>query len=364
MKMKPLVSLLMALLLVLSLTTGALAEEPESYTVEVEGTFDQTGARSMLAMVNGLRTGEDAWQLDENEERVELPGLGELNYSYALEEIAMQRAIEVALSFSHARPNGGSCYTCIATDGTRTWGENIAAGYYSLSTAAEAFESWCETNEPYSGQGHRRNMLMDGFQSIGIAHVIYGETNYWVQEFSWYDVPGTACAAPDETRLCTVEISKDWVKSYGEASLEPSELSLAGGETADAPRAGSALTIKNAWCSEPPVAWIMPDWQSADESIVKVENGVITAMAAGETALTATAFGGQELRVPVTVVGGSGTADLNGDGVLNSADLMLLRQYLVGNEETIDRTKADLNGDSTVDILDLVRLRKVLATMN
>lgn len=365
MRKKSLPALLLAFVLLLSLAPSALAEEPELYTVEVEGSFDQTGAREMLAMVNKLRTGEDAWQLNENGERVYLTDLGELQYSYALEEIAMQRAIEVALSFDHARPNGEMYYSCIASDGTETYGENIAAGRGMMTTAAEAFESWCETDEPYEGQGHRRNMLEGGFHSIGIAHVVYEGTHYWVQEFSWLAELGTPCAAPDGKRLCTVDISKDWVTGYGTAMPEQTELSLTVGESIAAPQAGSELTIYEAWYSKPPMAWILPDWQSGDESIAKVENGRVTALAPGETSLTASAFGGQELCVAVKVSGGGNAGiDLNGDGKLNSGDLLLLRLYLLGKDTDLDGALADLNGDGAVNILDLVRLRKTLAFMD
>ena len=359
MKRKGLWTLLLALLMALSLAPSAMAEGvPLLYTVEVEGTFDQSGARRMLDMVNDLRTGEDAWVLDENEQRVDLPGLGELSYSYDLEEIAMQRAIEVALSFSHTRPNGESCYTCIATDGERSWGENIAAGY---TTPEKAFEGWCETDEPYSGQGHRRNMLQSGFRSIGIAHVVYGDTHYWVQEFSWNKIKDHVGPASDGPRICTVEVSENMVTNYGEPVIEPESMTLASGETAAAPRAGASLRISGAWYGRAPVAWITPDWQSADESIVKVEAGRVTALATGETSLSATAFGGRELSVAV-VVTGDGDMDLNGDGVLDREDLVLLRQYLVGRETDLDPDRADLNGDGLADILDLVRLRKKLGS--
>lgn len=52
--------------------------------------------------------------------------------------------------------------------------------------------------------------------------------------------------------------------------------------------------------------------------------------------------------------------DLDGDGELNTADLMGLRQNLLGlQQDTGD--SVDLNGDSQLDIRDLVRLRKLLA---
>lgn len=66
--------------------------------------------------------------------------------------------------------------------------------------------------------------------------------------------------------------------------------------------------------------------------------------------------------MPITLLA-SEPGDIDGDGSIDAADLMLLRKYLVGLtiEGRFDGTAADLNGDGSVDILDLVRLRKLLA---
>lgn len=65
---------------------------------------------------------------------------------------------------------------------------------------------------------------------------------------------------------------------------------------------------------------------------------------------------------PITLPA-SEPGDIDGDGSIDAADLMLLRKYLVGLtiEGRFDGTAADLNGDGKIDILDLVRLRKLLA---
>ena len=64
---------------------------------------------------------------------------------------------------------------------------------------------------------------------------------------------------------------------------------------------------------------------------------------------------------PITLPA-SEPGDIDGDGSIDAADLMLLRKYLVGLtiESRFDDSAADLNGDGKIDILDLVRLRKLL----
>ncbi|MCD7769648.1 MAG: CAP domain-containing protein, partial [Oscillospiraceae bacterium] len=151
-------------------------------TVTVSGTYDQTQARAMLELINQLRTGEEAWVWDEEDsEQTYLTELEALSYDYALEQIAMTRAAELALSFSHTRPDGSPWYTLTCED-TQSFGENIAYGY---STAEEAFAAWQETGENYEGQGHRRNMLSGDYTAVGIACFCVDDVYYWVQVFGY-----------------------------------------------------------------------------------------------------------------------------------------------------------------------------------
>jgi hypothetical protein len=53
-------------------------------------------------------------------------------------------------------------------------------------------------------------------------------------------------------------------------------------------------------------------------------------------------------------------ADLNGDGETNLADLILLVQFLAGNEVNIDEDSADLDGDGIVDIRDAIALQEII----
>ena len=96
-----------------------------------------------------------------------------------LEETAKIRAKELYQLFSHTRPDGTLCFTAFPENLT-SWGENIAMGQVSCD---EVTEDWKETNDPYDGQGHRRNMLDPGFNRVGIAAYKIGGTIYWVQDF-------------------------------------------------------------------------------------------------------------------------------------------------------------------------------------
>ena len=52
--------------------------------------------------------------------------------------------------------------------------------------------------------------------------------------------------------------------------------------------------------------------------------------------------------------------DVNDDGEINTADLVMLHKYLLKSGELIKQYTADVNHDGTVDIFDSVALRKLL----
>ena len=82
------------------------------YNIRFAGSFKQTEARSMLDMINSMRTNyETAWYYAADGSKLYLSDLEPLQYDYELEKMAMKRAEEIALSFSHTRPNGTSCFT-------------------------------------------------------------------------------------------------------------------------------------------------------------------------------------------------------------------------------------------------------------
>ncbi|MBR1629725.1 MAG: CAP domain-containing protein [Lachnospiraceae bacterium] len=140
--------------------------------------YHQKEAKSMVRMINKMRK-NNAWYRNENNKKVWANDLDSLSWDSSLEEIAKTRAKELSKSFSHTRPNGKSCFSLYGNEYS-AMGENIAAGF---QTAKGAFEGWSETNQGYSGQGHRRNMLGENFELVGIACFEKNGMRYWVQEF-------------------------------------------------------------------------------------------------------------------------------------------------------------------------------------
>ena len=162
----------------------------------------------MLNTINNFRTGKNAWYWNQNNKtKTTCKNLGKLKYSYELEKVAMQRAAEIALSYSHTRPDGTSCKTAFPKTSTSYWGENIAYGY---SNAASVFKAWEEANEKYSGQGHRRNMLHSKYNTVGIAHIVVNGVDYWVQEFGGDKTVGKTTAANNKSTTVKVKVSNNY----------------------------------------------------------------------------------------------------------------------------------------------------------
>ena len=135
--------------------------------ITVTVTYDQTSARESLQYLNAFRTSTtENWQYNESNQKIWLTGLTALKYDYTLEKYAMQRAAEIAVDFSHTRPNGQSSTAEIAEYGYR--GENLARGH---TTYQAAIDAWKETDKPYSGQGHRQNMQDKNYTCVGVGHI-------------------------------------------------------------------------------------------------------------------------------------------------------------------------------------------------
>lgn len=90
--------------------------------------------------------------------------------------VTYQRAREVAMLYSHTRPNGKQCYTIFKDYhiGYNTTGENIAKGQ---QRAEDVVNDWMASPR------HRENILRAEFTIISIGVQGSGDDKVWVQEF-------------------------------------------------------------------------------------------------------------------------------------------------------------------------------------
>jgi len=261
----------------------------DTYSVTAEGTYCQTVARSMLSQVNEFRTGSDAWYWNSDDStKTDLTGqLSEYTYDYDLEEIAMARAIEIALSFSHTRPDGTSCSTLKASSGTSLSGENIAVN--GTGTAESFFTQWAEADKTYSGQGHRRSMLSSSFTSIGIGIVKIGKYYFGVQEFGYSNSGASETTVNDGSFTQTVTADPS-IFTVSMAASQSSYTLYSVGENVAVPTITTQIYTPTSsgyvfakFTVNPTITWT-----SSDEAVAKVENGNIVTTGYGNATLTAT----------------------------------------------------------------------------
>lgn len=204
--------LFICLTLVLSLSVLPYSvKAADIVTVSYEVTYHQSEARQMLNLINEFRTsGTWYWNAD-NVSRTTIAA-GErtpLQLDAKLERAAMKRAAEIALFFQHTRPDETSCFSTFPEQ--CNVGENIA---YGQGSTDEVFVAWREDNKNYEGQGHRRNMLVNGFTSIGIGCAEVNGIKYWAQAFGNTSVEQPE-SADDSKKIVNVDVKEKFIADAG-----------------------------------------------------------------------------------------------------------------------------------------------------
>ena len=284
----------------------------EIIPVNISVKYGQTEARKIFNMINEMRTSStDAWYWNEDDTtKTTCNALSELAYDYDLERLAMKRAAEIALSYSHTRPNGGRSFSVYSEEGITNWralGENIAAGYLS----AEAVNmGWREDNENYAGQGHRRNMLSADFNCVGIGHVYYNGYHYWVEEFAYRtSVNTTGTVANDSEQPAALSVDSSKITGF-KATFDKTSYTLRAGESTEANLTKTMITVSGQWpAGVDRIVTDTPTISVANASIASYNNGKISGLAEGTTTLTASLYGLTAANMPTVSVHESGDKD-------------------------------------------------------
>ncbi len=264
----------------------------ESASVKITPEYKQTVARSQLSMLNSWRSGS-TWYYNTSNVKVYKNGLKTLKYDYTLEKHAMQRAAEIAVSFDHVRPTG-STSSGMTAYGYLGTGENIAATTDPRGANADyALEMFKEEQYPYSGQGHRRNMLSvpADWDCVGIACVYYGKCYYWVQIFGVIKTPDTkTTTAVNGKKTMTVQLDTNQLtnRSADLTSLNNWQAKLNKGQTDYLPEVNLNIGTVYSWPYSSVTVTGNPTWTSSNTSVVKVDQnaGTVTAVKEGTSNLT------------------------------------------------------------------------------
>ena len=205
---------------------------------------------------------------------------------------AVKRAAEIALSYEHTRPNGQNPFTIYTEENiTRLdTGENIAVASPNVYSKAEAVnDGWREDNEPYAGQGHRRNMLGYKFTCVGVGHVTYNGYDYWVEEFaSRPSINTTETPANDNEQTVTVSVAKSWITNY-KTYFDQNSYVLRLGETVT-PNITHIISLINQFGAVGTVV-DTPTVSINDPSIATYSDGKIIGLKEGTTTLTTSLYG-------------------------------------------------------------------------
>ena len=270
------------------------AKAAEIIPVNISVEYGQMEARTILDMINEARTNSEYtwyWNMDDTT-KTYCTDLKELKYDYDLERVAMKRAAEIALSYDHERPMGGYAWDTYKQENIsyRYAGENIAAGQ---TTASQVNFGWREDDKTYAGQGHRRNMLSSDYNCVGIGHVYYNRTHYWVEVFANRpEINTTEIPANDSIKTVSVSVDKKKIKKV-DVTFDQDSYSLRIGQSTTPAIKETGIAVTNFWSLGGRLAPVLdtPVVSIGDSSVASYSNNKLSGLKEGTTNLTATLYG-------------------------------------------------------------------------
>lgn len=149
--------------------------------ISITGTAKYSYAYKVLDIVNAKR---------------KAAGVKPLTMDKDLLDCAAKRADELAVLYSHTRPDGSTVFEM----NNKISGENIAVGY---ADAADVMEGWM--NSP----GHKANILNADYTTIGIGCFCIGGIYYWVQNFGTNAEIAAVSKPSDKTVTDTIKIATE-----------------------------------------------------------------------------------------------------------------------------------------------------------
>ena len=148
------------------------AQNSDLVMIRVEGKLEETDRAALLERINAIRREACEEGIDNPVNGIPLTpaDYAPLQWSYALEEIAVLRAAESTILQDHVRPDGRECFSA-APEGVSYTMETLAWGFGS---AAEAVEGWYSEKSSYLNAdgkpaGHYMALINPENRYVGIA---------------------------------------------------------------------------------------------------------------------------------------------------------------------------------------------------
>lgn len=230
----------------------------EKDTVKISGTCDYERAYEVLELVNRERAAK---------------GLNRLTMDKSLLGTAMKRAAETSIYWSHSRADDSSCFTA----SKKLYGENIAAGYSSM-TAEAVMNMWMNS------AGHKANIMKSSYTTIGIGCFIHNNIVYWVQSFGVHK--GTSANRPsNKSVIYSVAVSDDKITKNTLSTNVSSGMTLETGNK-------KQVKIYNSNQGWTAVSTLLGNsnftWQTSRKSVATVSSGIVRGVSEGSAVVTAT----------------------------------------------------------------------------
>ena len=150
------------------------AQNSDLVMIRVEGKLEETDRAALLERINAIRREACEEGIDNPVNGIPLTpaDYAPLQWSYALEEIAVLRAAESTILQDHVRPDGRECFSA-APEGVSYTMETLAWGFGS---AADALEGWYSEKRSYTEAdgrpaGHYMALINPENRYVGIADV-------------------------------------------------------------------------------------------------------------------------------------------------------------------------------------------------
>lgn len=226
-------------------------------TVRISGTCDYERAYEVLELVNKERAAR---------------GLSRLTMDKSLLNTAMLRSAETSVYWSHNRADNSTCFTA----SKKMYGENIAAGYSSM-TAKAVMNMWMNSS------GHKANILKDCYTTIGIGCFVHNNIVYWVQSFGIHK--GTPVSRPsNKTAVYSITIADDKLTKNTLSTSASTGIALETGEK-------KQIKIYNSNQGWSAVSTLLGNtnfsWTTSNKSVASVSSGTVKAVSNGTAVISA-----------------------------------------------------------------------------